>query len=113
MKKITAVLWHTSARRLKTIIPRLDGEIELSVYSARSLSDGTESFDALCSDLDDSDFFLFNVTSSDSVWPQILGYVKGNETPIAYVGSEALQNITDEATLRLSATCNEYYNYSG
>lgn len=113
MKKVTAILWHTSARRLRTIAPKLSEEAELVVYSAKSLSEGTESFDELCSDLDSSDFYLFNVTSSDNIWPEILNYVKNKKMPVAYVGSEAIQNITDEETLRISAVCNEYYIYSG
>lgn len=113
MKKITAVLWHTSASRIKAIIPRLEGKVKLCVYSARNLSNGAESFDALCADLDSSDFFLFNRTSSDDIWPQIIEYVKDKDTPVAYVGSEALSSVSDEKALLFSAACNEYYTYGG
>ncbi|MGI5979290.1 MAG: cobaltochelatase subunit CobN [Oscillospiraceae bacterium] len=113
MKKIVAVLWHTSACRMRAVVPQLAGEVSLSVWSARALSDGTADFDALCAALDTADFYLFNRTASDSIWPQILAYVQDRAVPTAYVGSDAIENVTDEKTLRLSARCNEYYSYGG
>ena len=113
MKKVVAVLWHTNASRMRAIIPRVRDELSLSVWSGRSLADGTEDFDALCRELDSADFFLFNQTSSDSIWTRITEYVKDFSVLTAYVGSEAVSNITNEETLRLSAACNEYYTYGG
>lgn len=113
MKKIVAVIWHTTASRMRAVIPKVAGRVELVVYSARLLSSGMESFDDLCRDLDNADFFLFNRTSGDSIWPEIENYVKGKDTPTAYIGSDALANITDPGMLELSARCNEYHTYSG
>lgn len=113
MKRIVAVLWHTTASRMRAVPPLVQPEVDLRVYSGRLLSEGTESFDQLCHDLDQADFYLFNQTASDSIWPQILDYVRDKHTMTAYVGSDALSNVTDPDTLELSAYCNDYYSYSG
>jgi len=113
MKKIVAVLWHTNAGRMRAVVPLLKDEAVLSVWSARALSDGTADFDVLCAALDEADFYLFNRTASDSIWPQIIAYVQDRSVPTAYIGSEAVENVTDETVLRLSARCNEYYSYGG
>ena len=113
MKSIVAVLWNTNASRMRAVVSQLAGEVSLSVWSGRALSDGTEDFDALCRALEKADFCLFNRTASDSIWPQIMDFMKGKDIPTAYVGSEALSNITDEKTLRLSAQLGDYYNYGG
>lgn len=76
MKKVVAILWHTTASRMRSVIPKVAEQITLVVYSARALSDGIEDFDALCRDLDNADFFLFNRTSGDSIWPEIESYVR-------------------------------------
>lgn len=113
MKKVVAILWHTTASRMRSVIPKVAEQITLVVYSARALSDGIEDFDALCRDLDNADFFLFNRTSGDSIWPEIESYVRDKTTLIAYIGSDALSNITDINMLEVSAHCNEYHTYSG
>jgi len=113
MKSIVAVLWNTNASRMRAVVSQLAGEVPLSVWSGRALSDGTEDFDALCRALEKADFCLFNRTASDSIWPQIMDFMKDKDIPTAYVGSEALSNITDEKTLRLSAQLGDYYNYGG
>lgn len=113
MKKVVAILWHTTASRMRSVIPKVAEQITLVVYSARALSDGIEDFDALCRDLDNADFFLFNRTSGDSIWPEIESYVRDKTTLTAYIGSDALSNITDINMLEVSAHCNEYHTYSG
>ena len=113
MKKVVAVLWHTTASRMRSIIPEVSERVVLSVYSARALSEGTEDFEKLCRDLDTADFFLFNRTSGDSIWPQIEQYLQGKSISGAYIGSDALENITDTSMLEVSARCNEYHTYSG
>lgn len=113
MKNVVAILWHTNASRMRAVVPSVQNELSLSVWSGRALSEGTEDFDALCRALDSADFCLFNRTASDSIWPQIMDYMKDRPVPVAYIGSEALSNITDEETLRLSARFGDYYNYGG
>ena len=113
MKKIVAVLWHNSANRLNMVLPEVSTFVNLKVYSAAALSDGRQDMDLLYKDLEDADLFLFNITSSDSAWDEIEEHVKRYETPVIYIGSEAISRIKTAEQMSHSAKCNQYYTYNG
>ncbi|KNZ41132.1 cobaltochelatase subunit CobN [Acetobacterium bakii] len=113
MKTIIAILWHKSANRLEMITPYIKDRVNLKIYSAAQLSDGREDVDGLYKAMDQADLFLFNVTSSDSIWSEVEAYAAKKTTPIVYVGGEAASHIKSKESMRHSAVCNQYYTYSG
>ena len=113
MKKIVAVLWNDNSGRIQDACTSIADKVTLSIYSAKALSRSNESLDELFRDLDDGDFFIFNRSSEGDIWSQIDTHIQGMGKPVAYVGSNALGNITDAKELERSAICNEYYTYSG
>ncbi|KAF5074123.1 Aerobic cobaltochelatase subunit CobN [anaerobic digester metagenome] len=113
MKTIIAILWHKSANRLRMIAPYIQDQVNLKIYSAAELGDGRADLDSLYREMDKADGFLFNVTVSDSVWGEIEDYAATKTTPIVYVGGEAMSHVKNKESLKHTAYCNQYYNYSG
>ena len=113
MKKITAIVWHTTACRLKEQAALLESEVQAKVYSARSLDEGKESFKELCEDIDVSDLIIMNVSSGNLIWDKIIPYVEKKEIKKIYIGSDVAEYVKDEETLNNSAKCNDYYLLNG
>ncbi len=113
MKKVTAIVWHTTASRLKRIAKEVSDEVDVKIYSGKNLDDEKESFDELCSDIDTSDILLLNVSSGDRIWDDILKYIEDKDIKKIYLGQTATEYIRDEETLENSAKCNDYYTYNG
>ena len=113
MKKITAIVWHTTAARLKNAGSTIKDAAEVKVYSGRNLDEEKESFDELCRDIDSSDILLLNVTSGDSIWDDIFAYIEDKNIKKVYIGANATEFIKDTETLESSAKCNDYYTFNG
>ena len=113
MKKITAIVWHSTAVRLKTAGKELKGIVDAKIYSGRNLDEEKESFDELCRDIYSSDILLLNVTSGDSIWDDIFAYIDDKDIKKIYIGANATEFIKDSETLENSAKCNDYYTFSG
>ena len=113
MKKITAIVWHSTAVRLKTAGKELKGIVDAKIYSGRNLDEEKESFDELCRDIDSSDILLLNVTSGDSIWDDIFAYIEDKNIKKVYIGANATEFIKDTETLESSAKCNDYYTFNG
>ena len=113
MKKITAIVWHSAAARLREAADSISDEINAAIYSGRALGEETESFTGLCEDIDNSDILLLNVTAGDAVWDDILDYIRDKDIKKVYIGANATEHIKDEEGLKDSAVCNDYYSYNG
>ncbi len=113
MKKITAIVWHTTASRLRAAGRQLKSEVNVRVYSGRDLDEEKESFEELCKDIDSSDILLLNVTSGDSIWDDVFSYIEDKDVRKVYIGANATEYIRDKETLEFSAKCNDYYTYNG
>ena len=42
MKKITAIVWHTAAARLREAASHISDEVNAAIYSGRALGEETE-----------------------------------------------------------------------
>ena len=113
MKIVVAVVWYTTASRMRRLLPILQTQVDLIVYSARALSSGEEDSEALFRDLEQADIAIFTKTQTDGIWVEVEDYLKKKPLLHAYVGSDALSYMEDEKTLEISAKCNEYYTRGG
>ena len=62
MKKVTAIVWHSTAVRLKKAASLIKDEVDARVYSCRLLDEEKESLEGLFADIDTSDILILNVT---------------------------------------------------
>lgn len=113
MKKITAIVWHASASRMRMVVRDMEDDLEAKIYSGRNLDEEKESFDELCRDIDTSDALILNVTSGDQIWDDVFSYLEGKKVKKIYIGANATEYIKDKETLEYSAKGNDFYTFGG
>ena len=113
MKKVTAIVWHSTAVRLKKAASLIKDEVDARVYSCRLLDEEKESLEGLFADIDTSDILILNVTSGDAVWDDILPYTEKKDIKKIFIGANATEHIKDQDSLEACAKANDYFSYNG
>ena len=113
MRTITAILWHNSANRMRSLRSQWQDIADLRIFSAGALGDGDEDLNDLYAAMDQSDALILNETASDTVWKEINEHLKGCTKPMIYVGGEAATHVKNIQQAKWTAICNAYYTYGG
>ena len=113
MKNITAILWHNSANRMRTLREELNGIANVRIFSAGALGDGDEDLNDLYESIEGADALILNETASDTVWREINEHLKDCTKPMIYVGGEAATHVKTKEQAGWTAVCNSYFTYGG
>ncbi|MGL4849907.1 MAG: cobaltochelatase subunit CobN [Clostridium sp.] len=112
MIKVVSIVFHYSYIAMKPLEEKFKGMIDLSVYSAKLLSEDAN-INKLYKEIEEADVLILNRTASDSIWAEVDGIIHESKGKKVYVGDDLLAFTKTKEEVEIGVKANEYFTLNG